>query len=149
MSVDKDGHMGKYGDTAVRTAERLRAGHLSAEDAWRAVAAEVFAGAPEAMRKTCPREAFLGLCQAGLLAGIPAGRCTPAESGRNRRYAAEAVRLLLAEPGLADGGKAVLWRRVMRACGEDPGKRPNEQMDVVLSLWRKRLIDDDAVLESH
>jgi hypothetical protein len=67
--------MGKYGETAIRTAKLLRSGAESAEDAWHRVAAEVFPDAPEARKKTCPREAFLGLCQEGMLVGIPPSAC--------------------------------------------------------------------------
>jgi hypothetical protein len=136
--------MGKYGDAAVRAAELLRSDRGSAEAAWREVADELFADAPAARRKTCPREAFLGLCQAGLLAGVSASRCAISESGRNRLYATMAVRLLRADPSLARGSRVELWRRVVKEVGADPNKVPNSQMDVVLALWAARLITPSA-----
>jgi hypothetical protein len=133
--------MGKYGDVAVRATELLRSGHNSAEEAWARMAEAVFAGAPGCVRKSCPREAFLGLCQAGLLAGVPASSCRSVDSRANRLYARLTVRLLDAEPGLAGGSRAEIWRLVMRASGADPHKRSNGQIDVVLALWNKRMID--------
>lgn len=137
--------MGKYGDTAVRATELLRAGHGSAEDAWREVAEDVFPNALDARKKGCPREAFLGLCQAGLLAGVPVDRCRNIASRLNRLYAAVAIRLLKANPDLAHGSKGELWRRVMKEAGADPNKRHNQQMDVVLALWARGWIDTSAL----
>jgi hypothetical protein len=126
--------MGKYGATAVRSVELLLSGSGSADAAWNRVVKELFDG-PDAQRKSCPREAFLGLCEAGLIAGVPSDACnTTGSPGRNRMYAIAATRLLLAEPRLAHEGKAKLWRRVISAAGDDPGKRENAQLDVVLSL---------------
>lgn len=133
--------MGKYGKVARRATELLRDGHGNAEDAWREVAEEIFAGAPASQCKTCPREAFLGLCQAGLLAGVPSSRCGRTTSGRNRRYATVAVELLRADPGLANENKVELWKRVLQMSQEDLNKKPNAQMDVVLTLWAEELID--------
>lgn len=132
--------MGKYGDTAVEAAVLLRNGYRSAEDAWRVIAGEVFRDAPAARGKVCPRETFLGLCQAGLIRGVPATSCIPSNSGLNRGYSVAAVRLLAAEPNLARQGGTELWRRVMSEVGADSTKRHNQQMDVVLSLWNKGLI---------
>ncbi|HEV2735841.1 MAG TPA: hypothetical protein VGV85_13425 [Longimicrobiaceae bacterium] len=132
--------MGKYGDTAVRAAGLLQNGYKSAEEAWRAVAAEMFPDAPEARRKGCPKQAFLGLCQAGLIRGVAATACVNTDPSLNRDYAEVAVRLLAADPSLGHAGKAELWRRVMEEVRADPEKRHNQQMDVVLTLWNEQLI---------
>lgn len=131
--------MGKYGDTAVRAAGLLQNGYKSAEEAWRAVAAEMFPNTRHGRAKTCPREAFLGLCQAGLIRGVSAASCAEARSDLNRGYAREAVRLLAADPKLAQGTSPALWRRVMKELGIDR-KVHNQQMDVVLTLWNEQLI---------
>ena len=137
--------MGKYGTTAVLAVQLVRAGCKSADEAWRTVASDVFASAPQARVKACPREAFLGLCQAGLIRGVPANSCTQASRSPNRVYATTAVRLLVADPDLSQGSKAVFWRRVMKELGTDAKKKPNDQLDVVLSLWERRLIDSSAL----
>ena len=100
-----------------------------------------FRDAPEARRKGCPKQAFLGLCQAGLIRGVSGDRCVKTDPSLNRDYAQVAVRLLAADPGLAHAGAAELWRRVMEEVRGDPEKRHNQQMDVVLTLWNKRLIE--------
>jgi hypothetical protein len=132
--------MGKYGTTAVRAAGLLREGCESADKAWRAIAKEVFAEAPEARNKVCPREAFFGLCAAGLIRGVPASTCPEPSNSPNRRYSVTAVHLLWADPDLARGNKVDLWRRVLKELGMDTKKRPNAQMDVVLALWERGLI---------
>jgi hypothetical protein len=132
--------MGKYGDTAVRAAGLLQNGCKSAETAWTEIAGEVFSNTREGRRKSCPKEAFLGLCQEGVIRGVSASTCTEPESSLNRGYAREAVRLLKADPSLAHGSKIALWRRVMSEVGADQTKEHNRQMEVVLALWNKRLI---------
>jgi hypothetical protein len=137
--------MGKYGTTAVRAAELLRNGYASADEAWREIAAEVFSNAPEAEKKVCPREAFFGLCEAGLIKGVLASTCRRVDTpSLNRGYSVAAARLLVAEGELATGSRSELWRRVMSASGADPGKKHNSQMDVVLALWNADLIDPSA-----
>jgi len=86
------------------------------------------------------REAFLGLCAAGLIRGVSSATCTEPSSSPNRSYSVIAVRLLEANPDLARATKIELWRRVMKELAMDPKKKPNEQMDVVLTLWNQGLI---------
>ncbi len=77
--------------------------------------------------------AFLGLCEEGLVKGIPPGDYT--ESVKNKQYAVDAVRLLRLDPALA-GDKMSLWQGVL-------GKRTivhNDQMAVVASLWERGLL---------
>jgi hypothetical protein len=84
--------------------------------------------------KVCPREAFLGLCAAGLIPGIdPAAG---AQLGKNAQYAIRAVKLLRVDPNLARN-PAKLWGRVVGR-----GKVANGQMGVVVALWETGLIQN-------
>jgi hypothetical protein len=132
--------MGKYGSTAIRSIERLQSSRESADAAWRVIAKDVFEGAPDARDKACPREAFLGLCAAGLIRGVSPDTCSETSHSPNRSYSVTAVRLLVADPRLAQGSKIGLWRRVLTELGADPKKKPNAQMDVVLALWEQGFI---------
>lgn len=132
--------MGKYGSTAIRSVEQLRSGAESADEAWRVIAEDIFERAPEARDKACPREAFLGLCAAGLVRGVSPDTCSEASRSPNRSYSVTAVQLLAANPDLVQWSKIGLWRRVLKELGADPKKKPNEQMDVVLSLWEQGFI---------
>ena len=132
--------MRKYGDVAVQAARILQSSPKSAEDAWRRTAAKVFVEAPAARAKTCPRETFLGLCQEGLIKGVPASSCLSVDGRKNREYGVAAARILASSPALAGGSKGELWRRVLLEVGADPAKQHNCQLDVVLSLVDAGLI---------
>jgi len=84
--------------------------------------------------KTCPMNAFLGLCEAGAITGIPAGKYDASSPNPNGGYAIEALQLLQSDPMLA-ADKSRLWGRL--------SKKPetkNSQMDVVVSLWNEGLL---------
>jgi hypothetical protein len=83
-------------------------------------------------KKGCPKNAFLGLCEEGLIKDVPRGSYT--HSKKNKKYALDAVAILKRCPALAT--KPVdLWDKVTS------GKvNPNQQMDVVISLWSSGLI---------
>jgi hypothetical protein len=126
--------MNKYATAAVDAARLCaRSPGLSPADAWEDAPARVFQKGSPAQKKGCPRGAFLGLCAAGMVRGVPAGEYTRSEA--NRAYAERAVEARDREPGLA-GDVNALWERVM--AGEE--KRHNCQMDVVVALWREGLL---------
>jgi len=126
--------MGKYGMTAVKAANLLQQGRVdSPPEAWRSAAHTVFPDSMSSQQKGCPRDTFLGLCQEGLVRGIPRGKYTRSEL--NKEYGLTAIALLRHESALAKDARQ-LWRRVVGA-----GKKVhNQQMDVVISLWEDDLI---------
>ena len=85
-------------------------------------------------RKNCPRDAYLGLCEAGLVSGISPGRYGPRDN-INGRHAIDACQILRSEPDILNDKKA-LWEKI----GEPRAKNENGQLDVVVTLWRNRLI---------
>jgi hypothetical protein len=106
---------------------------LSPRTAWeRAMRAE--SSSPSVRDKHCPRGAFLGLCGAGLVAGIPAE--AGFEPDTNGAYALAAVGELRREPALA-ADTVKLWWRVASVAH-------NSQMDVVTALWEAGLIADSS-----
>jgi hypothetical protein len=72
-----------------------------------------------ARKKGCPRGAFLGLCEAGLVKGIPAGRY--AASKDSKAYAVRAAELLA--EGTQSWSTSALWKAV----SNDPEKTHNSQ----------------------
>jgi len=82
--------------------------------------------------KGCPRGAYLGLCETGIVDGIPVGKYT--NSQKNRSYAVSALIQLCTDPTLASGPNA-LW--LAAGC---PNIKQNDQMDVVISLWNVGLL---------
>ena len=124
--------MAIYGDAAV-AATRLYP-KAPPPDLWDLVMSRL-TESPSSQAKHCPRLAYLGLCEAGLVQGIPKGKYLKNPS-LNAQYAVRAVTLLRSQPGLAVG-QDKLWRL---SCG-CPGKRHNGQMDVVLGLWNRGLVE--------
>ena len=93
---------------------------------------KLYPTSPTARKKGCPRGAFLGLCEEGMVKGIPPGQY--ASSKENKAYAVRAA-TLLAE-GTQSWSISALWQAVTN----DPGKAHNSQMDVVMALWKNGLI---------
>ena len=87
---------------------------------------------PAARKKSCPRGAFLGLCEEGLVKGIPPGQYTASKD--DKAYAVRAA-ALLAE-GTLSWSRSTLWQAVTN----DPEKTHDSQLDVVLALWKNGLI---------
>ena len=132
--------MNKYGQSALRAVELLRTGMHTPESAWQQAVAEVFPDSEDSRTKSCPRGAFLGLCRAGLIEGVPHDPAARIDDGLNASYAREAIELLRSEPQWASKDAGSIWEQVMRRLGNAPSKRPNGQMDVVLALWADGLI---------
>ena len=87
--------------------------------------------APAGQKKKGPREAFIGLCEAGLVKGISPGSF--AAPNRNKDYAVAAVQLLRA-------GSHKTVTQLWSAVTDDDGIEHSCQMDVVLALWKNGLI---------
>ena len=122
--------MNYYALTAL-VAQEYAAKGLHPTLAWESAALKVF-GERSAKNKGCPKSAFLGLCENGLIKGIPSGKYT--RSVKNKSYALAAVKILA--KGQSDNiSPSELWRRVV---GTDIVH--NAQMDVVLELCKKELI---------
>ena len=126
--------MTKYGKAAVSAVRLFTTGlSESPRKAWSRAARGVFGPGKSGAEKGCPRDAFLGLCEEGLVEGVPTGRYT--RSKRNKRYALHALAVLGRRPELANHSRA-LWDAVMG--GES--KVHNGQMDVVIALWKHGLL---------
>ncbi|WP_238525683.1 MULTISPECIES: hypothetical protein [Acidobacterium] len=93
---------------------------------------QVYPTSIAARKKGSPRGAFLGLCEEGFVKGIPPGHY--AASKDNKNYAVRAAELLL--EGSRKWSRSELWQAVT----EDPSKKENHQMDIVLALWKHDLI---------
>lgn len=126
--------MANYGDAAVRAAKLASGEGLAPEDAWRRSAEAAFPNSLASQVKGCPKGAFLGLCEAGLVKGIPRGDYT--RSQMNKQYAVNAVAALRRTPALAHD-RTALWQTALGSAGV---KNHNGQMDVVIALWISGLI---------
>lgn len=124
----------RYGIVAVLSARILNELHDKNPIAtWDFVACKIFGEETTSRVKGCPRGAFLGLCEEGLIKGVPAGNYT--RSRLNKKYAVDAVNVLKSNPNVEFSAQT-LWRNVA------PCKTHNDQMHVVLALWKNGLIND-------
>ena len=125
-----------YARAAVSAVNRIRNAGMTPEDAWFESVKEEYS-TDSSRKKPCPKSTFLGLCQEGLVVGVPAGMYTKAPD--NPRYAVKAVELL---PLYEEIPKpSALWKDCLKKLKEVTGeaidleKKPNSQMHVVLALW--------------
>jgi len=120
-----------FGDSAVKAVRLFtEKGVTDPDEAWY-LAIKSMTTSVATIKKSCPKDAFLGLCEMGLVRGIPKGAYTT--SYDNKRYAISAIEKLRNNPSLSFH-RDKLWALV---AGD---KAHNGQMDVVLSLWKNNLI---------
>ena len=122
----------RYGEAALMAARQGSSTSISPVVGWESAMEKLYPTSPTARKKGCPRGAFLGLCEEGMVKGIPPGQY--ASSKENKAYAVRAA-TLLAE-GTQSWSISALWQAVTN----DPGKAHNSQMDVVMALWKNGLI---------
>lgn len=122
----------RYGEAALIAARQAASPKVGPAARWESAMAKLYPTSPSAQKKGCPRGAFLGLCEEGLVKGIPAGRYTSSKD--NKDYAVRAAALL------TEGKQSWSTTALRRAVTNDPAKTHNSQMDVVFALWRNNLI---------
>ncbi len=122
----------RYGEAALMVARQGASADTNPASLWEDAMKKLYPTSPVAQKKGSPRGAFLGLCEEGLVKGIPAGHYK--SSKENKDYAVRAVALLI--EGKQSWSTSTLWRAVT-----DPQEKAhNSQMDVVLALWKNGLI---------
>ena len=128
--------MGRYGKAAVEAVDLVRSTGISPNQAWDIATGNEFGKGTSSQKKGCPKGAFLGLCENGMVKDIPVGNYT--SSLENKRYAVKAVRLLTEKPELSYNEER-LWDEVTGG----KSVKQNHQLDVVLSLWKKGYINTE------
>jgi hypothetical protein len=122
----------RYGEAALMAVRmELYGKALTPAERWQDAVQKLYPTALPAQNKKSPRGAFLGLCEAGLVKGIPAGNY--ASGNRNKDYAVAAVALLRA-------GTHKTVSQLWSAVTDSDGTQHASQMDVVLALWKNGLI---------
>lgn len=91
--------MSAYEMIAVLSVEKIHAG-IDPVLAWQKSASEIFPAKKASREKSCPRSAFLGLAEEGLICGVSAGKYT--NSVLNKQYAVDAVDMLQVNGELVD-----------------------------------------------
>ncbi len=122
----------RYGEAALMVARQAASAEIDPVVQWRNAMETLYPTSVAARKKRSPRGAFLGLCEEGLVAGISSGKYT--ESRENKDYAVRAVALL--GEAAQHWSTTTLWRAVTK----DSEQAHEQQMDIVLALWRNNLI---------
>jgi hypothetical protein len=122
----------RYGEAALMAARQGNTTDVDPVARWQSAMERLYPTSPIARKKGSPRGAFLGLCEQGLVKGIPAGSYSATKF--NKDYAVRAAELLLA--GMPNPSRSSLWRAVVNNASIEE----NGQMDVVLALWKNNLI---------
>ena len=122
----------RYGEAALMATRQGSSADINPVARWESAMKRLYPTSRAAREKGCPRGAFLGLCEEGLVKGIPAGRYTASKD--NKAYAVHAAALLT--EGTQIWSTSTLWKAVTN----DPPKIHNSQMDIVLALWKNDLI---------
>lgn len=121
--------MGKYGQAAIFATSLIQTQKANSPlDAWNLAVSNYFPNSKSSQDKSCPKGAYLGLCEAGFVNGVKA--CSYGRSKQNKDYAFKAVRIL-DQSKLVSYDELSLWKLVL----DGESKVLNGQMDVVLSLW--------------
>lgn len=119
--------MNKYGKAAIKAAKEGE----NPIESWEKAAIALFKSL-DSQKKSCPKSTFLGLCEAGLVNGIPKGNYS--KSIKNKKYALKAVKILKQHTETRYLPKE-LWEKL-----DLEDKKHNSQMDVVLALWEHGFI---------
>jgi hypothetical protein len=122
----------RYGEAAIIAARQENTAISNPIARWKNAVESLYPTSPSARKKGSARGAFLGLCEEGLVKGIPAG--SYAASKDNKAYAVRAVALLT--EGTESRSRSALWRAVT----EGVDIKEDSQIDVVLALWNNDLI---------
>jgi hypothetical protein len=121
----------RYGEAALMAVRMETYGKaLTPAERWQDAVSKLYPTSPISQKKGAPRNAFVGLCEHGLVKGVlPAeGRSQP-----DKTAAIKAVELLRA-------GSHKTVSQLWAAVNDEEGKPHNSQMDVVLALWKNGLI---------
>jgi hypothetical protein len=122
----------RYGEAALMAARQGVSAGTTPLARWESALERLYPTSPVARKMGGPRGAFLGLCEEGLVKGIPAGQYAAPKEGKD--YAVRAVALL------AEGGRSWSTSALWAAVSSSPEKKHNSSMDVVMALWKNDLI---------
>lgn len=129
--------MNKYVKVALEVAEELQSMEKEEQkkidlgDLWKEKCKEnEFKEA--SIKKGCPRLAFIGLCEKNLIKDIEIKNSD--KESLNKNYAVEAVKVL--KNNKKNYTSKELWEEI-----GNKDKKHNSQMDIVLALWEKGMIE--------
>ena len=125
--------MGKYGQVALLAIELIKTKTAKdPKEAWEIASSQIFERGTPSQKKGCPRCAFLGLCEEGIISGIISGKYT--NSVKNKGYALRALELIKSNISLLNN-RNHLWELITNNKVKHEG-----QLDVVIELFNAKLL---------
>jgi hypothetical protein len=137
---------GKFGQAAVCAVALCNGdARMDARDAWnKAVGAQFADKPPKTIHgyqvKRCPKEAFLGLCEAGQVEGIPVMPYIGKTDSLSKQYAVDALDFLRKNQQKFSSMDVESLAQSLRDKGFVKDKQYNDQMHVVAGLWTANLL---------
>lgn len=116
----------RYGQVALKAYSMIISENKKPRESWECSDKEAFPESKAFQNKSCTKETFLELCEAGFLIDITSGNYT--KSVTNKEYSIKALKTLYNDSSIEKS--LDLW------C-----KQHNQQMDVILALFKNDLID--------
>jgi len=123
----------RYGEAALLASapQKLK---LPPRVRWQTAMNELYPSSAAAREKGGPRNAYLGLCEAGMVVGVSTKE--DAASRKSMNYAVRAAELLLANQ--QHWSISALWSAVC----DDPKRKHTGQMDVVMALYKNHRLQE-------
>jgi hypothetical protein len=121
----------KFGEAALIAARLEVPAQVTAAQRWDTAVRQLYPDKPYMQKKSAPKSAFLGLCEAGVVKGVAVAE--PGAANRNKQYAVKAVELLCA-------GTHKTIPALWTAVAEGDEAPHAAQLDVVMALWKNGLI---------
>ncbi|WP_263357552.1 DUF6979 family protein [Acidicapsa ligni] len=122
----------RYGEAALMAARQSASQNMNPMDQWQIAMESLYPTSIAARKKGSPRAAFLGLCEEGLVKGIPAGHYRASKDDKASAIRAAAL--------LVEGSQSWSIGTLWKAVSENSEKPHNSQLDVVMALWKNDLI---------
>lgn len=114
---------------------------LDPADAWRRTLEDEYEKdkLDSQLRHTCPKWAFVALCESGAVASVEGSTQTDPRRRRSGEFVLEALDFLRSDPSYA-WRKRDLKDRVFGERGSENYRTPNDEVEVLLALWQGGLI---------
>lgn len=125
--------MGLYGKAAVAAYDDLIHGNMKANEAWKCQVRNLTKSIAS-QKKSCPKQTFL--------AAINLIQDYQAEGG-NHNMVREALKIIQKDESIIDN-KNKLWR-ILFPCG----KANNQQLDVIIGLWKRGCFNNMDINEAR
>ncbi|WP_260862783.1 DUF6979 family protein [Citrobacter sp. Marseille-Q6884] len=127
--------MTKYTDAALLTADRcLGMDKPDVKRVWAYTIQEL-----NAYDEGCPRNAFIGLCEEGMVKGIPSGCYGLRKDNKNKGYAVAAANLILSGHEVDNNA---IWQQVTSGYVQ-----PHDQVNIVIALHDAGLLQHGSMAE--